>query len=222
MMVSAKFEAVTVDYGYRGPSLIVGCSKIEFVAEAGLVTFLRGTNGSGKSSFFRALLNAAPLIGGHATILHNGSAISEPERIAVRELASRYEISYLPQSPSDALPAGMTLSTANQLWEKIHPTDPAEEWSDLKAFFEQLKHKDKESISGGQAQIISLYFAARRQADIYLLDEPSAYVSSENRSRITDSIRQLINKGCIVIVASHDDELLNDFQAQEKRIVTLA
>ena len=68
-----------------------------------------------------------------------------------------------------------------------------------------LLDKDFETLSGGELQRVSIAYALVRDADMYLIDEPSAYLDSEQRMIVSRTIRRVIEKtGKSALVVDHD------------------
>ncbi len=62
-----------------------------------------------------------------------------------------------------------------------------------------------QDLSGGELQRVSIAMCLGQEADIYLLDEPSAYLDIEQRLNLAKVIRRSIeNKGSAGIVVDHD------------------
>ncbi len=69
----------------------------------------------------------------------------------------------------------------------------------------ELKGKSLKELSGGQLQRIKIAEALSRDADLYLLDEPSAYLDAEQRlvvSRVIKEMMELREKSTLVV--DHD------------------
>ena len=65
--------------------------------------------------------------------------------------------------------------------------------------------KDVDSLSGGELQRVSIGLALSAEADIYLLDEPSAYLDSNQRMEAAKTIRRVMEKtGRSAMVVDHD------------------
>ncbi len=61
------------------------------------------------------------------------------------------------------------------------------------------------SLSGGELQRVSIAFALARDADIFLIDEPSAYLDSNQRMETAKTIRRVIEKsGRSGMIVDHD------------------
>ncbi len=69
----------------------------------------------------------------------------------------------------------------------------------------RLYLKDVDSLSGGELQRVSIALALMAKADIYLLDEPSAYLDSNQRMEAAKTIRRVMEKtGRSALVVDHD------------------
>lgn len=68
-----------------------------------------------------------------------------------------------------------------------------------------LMEKDIDTLSGGELQRVAVAECLGRQADIYLIDEPSAYLDSSQRMTASKTIRRVIEKlGKSAVVVDHD------------------
>ncbi|MDY6774141.1 MAG: ribosome biogenesis/translation initiation ATPase RLI, partial [Candidatus Nanohaloarchaea archaeon] len=75
---------------------------------------------------------------------------------------------------------------------------------------EQLYESGVQDLSGGELQRVGIALALARDADIYLLDEPSAYLDVDRRVSLAKQIRGFVEKeetSCMVI--DHDLLLLD-------------
>ncbi len=68
-----------------------------------------------------------------------------------------------------------------------------------------LMDKEVGNLSGGELQRVAIAECLGRQADIYLIDEPSAYLDSSQRMTASKTIRRVIEKlGKSAVVVDHD------------------
>ncbi len=68
-----------------------------------------------------------------------------------------------------------------------------------------LLNKKINSLSGGELQRVAIAVCLSREADIYLLDEPSAYLDIEQRLNVAKKINEIVKKkGSSAIVIDHD------------------
>jgi len=68
----------------------------------------------------------------------------------------------------------------------------------------QLWDRSLEVLSGGELQRVAVAAAMCREADVYLIDEPSSYLDVKQRLEVAKAIRSLKNAQKTVIVAEHD------------------
>lgn len=68
-----------------------------------------------------------------------------------------------------------------------------------------LYKKKVKELSGGELQSLAIALCLAKEADIYLLDEPSAFLDIEGRLRLVTILRQLIkDKQACAMVIDHD------------------
>jgi len=68
-----------------------------------------------------------------------------------------------------------------------------------------LMRKDVEKISGGELQRVAIALALVKDAYIYLIDEPSAYLDSNQRMEAARTIRRVMEKsGKSALIVDHD------------------
>jgi len=68
-----------------------------------------------------------------------------------------------------------------------------------------LYKKKVKELSGGELQSLAIALCLSKEADIYLLDEPSAFLDIESRLRLVTLLRQLIkDKQACAMVIDHD------------------
>ena len=68
-----------------------------------------------------------------------------------------------------------------------------------------LLDKQIDTLSGGELQRVAIANCLVQDADIYLIDEPSAYLDSEQRMITSRTVRRVIEKsGKSALVVDHD------------------
>jgi ATP-binding cassette subfamily E protein 1 len=177
--VVVEYPALTKSYGEGEFSLEVEAGTIRENEVLGVV----GPNGIGKSTF-------AQLLAGRL----------EPDE---GEVPARLDIAYKPQyieidQPMrvDAFLASITDDFGTSYWR----TEIAQPLA-LEALFEhQLT-----DLSGGERQRVAIAACLSEDADLYLLDEPSAHLDVEQRVQATSAIRRYAeNHEATALVIDHD------------------
>ena len=87
----------------------------------------------------------------------------------------------------------------------------------------QLQHlldQNVPDLSGGELQRVAIAVCLSRDADLYLLDEPSAFLDVEQRLAVAKTIRRVVeSKGAAAFVVEHDI-VAQDFIADSLMIFT--
>lgn len=162
-------------YNYPDMSISLGSFKLQ--VEAGSFTdseivVMLGENGTGKTTFIRMLAGLAKPDGGSVDIPELNVSY-KPQKIAPRFEGSVRNLLH---------------QKLNNTW--LHPqfmTDVTKPMS-----IEPLLDLEVKNLSGGELQRLALVLALGQPADIYLLDEPSAYLDSEQRIVAAKMIKRFI------------------------------
>ncbi len=166
----------------------------EGVAYQGEVIGIIGPNGIGKTTFVKML-----------------SGELRPDNGEV--LVGVEELSYKPQELS---PKVFTEETVAANLRKANPDslNPAS-WiySELvkKLRVNKLLDRYIEDLSGGELQKVAIAVALSRKADLYLLDEPSAYLDVEERLTVARVIRRIIEERKVTAFIVEHDLMLQNF-----------
>jgi len=75
---------------------------------------------------------------------------------------------------------------------------------------ETLYKKKVKDLSGGELQILAISLCLSKEADLYLLDEPSAFLDVENRLQLVKILKRIIeNKESSAVIVDHDLHLIS-------------
>lgn len=165
MSESATEEEIKRMNHYVYPAMKKTLGKFELTVEQGHfsdseILVLLGENGTGKTTFIRML----------AGNLQPDDEVDLPV----------LNISYKPQKIS---PKFQNL-VRHLLHDKIrdayvHPQFIADVMKPMK--IEEIMDQEVQNLSGGELQRVALVLCLGKPADVYLIDEPSAYLDSEQR-----------------------------------------
>ncbi|MFB6147694.1 MAG: ATP-binding cassette domain-containing protein, partial [Candidatus Nanohaloarchaea archaeon] len=85
---------------------------------------------------------------------------------------------------------------------------------------EHLYEHDLEELSGGELQRVAVAIALARDADVYLLDEPSAYLDVEARVDLGKTLKRFARKTEKPLMVIDHDLLLLDYIADRGSVFT--
>ncbi len=145
-----------------------------------------GRNGLGKTTFAKLLAGAL-----------------EPDE---GEVTADVSVSYKPQYLDPSFDG-----TVRQLFAGRVDGEAREPDSDIEGRLdlEPLYDETVDTLSGGELQRVSVALALARDADVYLLDEPSAYLDVEQRASFATALRRFVERtGAPCLVVEHDVLLL--------------
>ncbi|MCL2032163.1 MAG: ribosome biogenesis/translation initiation ATPase RLI [Methanomassiliicoccaceae archaeon] len=173
-----EFDSVEKDLG--GFSLTIGKGAVKIGESVGVV----GPNATGKTTFVKML-----------------AGIIKPDK---GSLDTAVKVSYKPQYIS----AETEGTVRDLLFAKAYDTVNS-------GFFEGevleplgIKHlmdKDAKTLSGGELQRVAITMCLAAEADMYLFDEPSAYLDSNQRMNAARTIRRMMEKrGRSGMIVDHD------------------
>jgi ATP-binding cassette subfamily E protein 1 len=177
--VLVEYPALEKSYGEGEFSLSVDAGTIHESEVLGVV----GPNGIGKSTFAKILAGRL-----------------EPDS---GEVSSRLDIAYKPQYIEIDQPMRVDtfLSTITDDFGGSYWTTEIAQPLQLEPIMEQ--HLD--DLSGGERQRVAIAACLSEDADLYLLDEPSAHLDVEQRVMATSAIRRYAeNHDATAMVIDHD------------------
>jgi iron complex transport system ATP-binding protein len=196
----------------RGAREVVVLKGVSLSVSAGEVVGLVGPNGSGKTTFIRAVTGALKPLGGRITL--GGEAL---ESLSARERARR--VAVVPQSGS--LPEAFTVLEVVLMGRTPHlrflqnegeqDVDAAQR-AMIATNTRELAQRRIGELSGGERQLVVLARALAQETPLLLLDEPTAHLDIGHQGVALDLVRRLCasgSRGALAVV--HDLTLASQY-----------
>jgi ABC-type Mn2+/Zn2+ transport system ATPase subunit len=184
--------------GYRGVPLVAG---IYLVVPSHSSLALVGTNGSGKSTLLRTLVGLLPAVAGSLVVL-GARAGGAPRRLAY---GAQFHASgfVLPLRAIEVV--RMARYPERGLLGRLRSEDhDLVEWAMETMGVRDLARSPLRSLSGGQQQRVYLAQALARQADLVVLDEPTAGLDAGGRELYLQAFAAELARGASIVTATHD------------------
>ncbi|MDD2755962.1 MAG: ABC transporter ATP-binding protein [Methanothrix sp.] len=164
---------------------------------SGVTYCLLGPNGSGKTTFIRAVVRLLRLDGGEISVL--GRPVSEVGKIYS-------QIGYMTQHK--ALYPDLTVEENMQFYAGLYGLDKQlreERLEELLEMVDLLEHRGRlaGALSGGMYQRLSLACTLIHQPRLLLLDEPTVGVDPRLRQTFWDYFGRLTREGKTVLITTH-------------------
>jgi ABC-type cobalamin/Fe3+-siderophores transport system ATPase subunit len=157
---------------------------------AGSITAIVGPNGSGKSTLLAAIAGDIAPSKGSITIDDVHPILTSPAQLAqMRAVAIQNQSYHL----------GFTV---RQVIEMAGPADEVITALGLTSLADRLVT----TLSGGEAQRVSIAAAIAQQTPVLLLDEPLSAQDVSSRKRIIELLQKLAESGVTIVVVAHSSE----------------
>ena len=154
------------------------------------ITVIVGPNGCGKSTLLATIAGDITPSTGTITINDIDPTRTQPAALSkLRSMAIQNQ--------------NYTLGfTVKQIIEMAGPSTEIMESLNLTSLANRLVT----TLSGGEAQRVSIATAITQKTPVLLLDEPLAAQDVENRAKIIDLLKKLATSGATVVVVAHSNE----------------
>jgi ATP-binding cassette subfamily E protein 1 len=161
----------------------------------GEVIGVLGKNGIGKTTFVRML-----------------AGVEEPDGGTIAD--GDIKVSYKPQYLT-----GTIRGTVEQVLRRAAGEKYLESWFSAEVIeplhVKDILEREVEVLSGGEIQRVAIAECLSRDADIYLLDEPSAYLDVEERLAVARAIRRITKMSGVTAFVVEHDIVAQDFIADK-------
>ncbi|GAB6188428.1 energy-coupling factor transporter ATPase [Marinitoga arctica] len=193
-------EAKNIFFDYNNKNIF---NNISLSFKKNIPIGLVGSNGSGKSTLLRLLCGILTPKNGQI-YLYNDLIDFKNEKSL---LFLKKHVGYIFQNPENQI-VGVTVEEdiafglenlgldRNEMKRRIN-------WALNVTDLIGLEKKDPNTLSGGQKQRLAIASMLAMQPDFILMDEPTTMLDPEGREEIYKVIKNLINIGKTIIIASH-------------------
>lgn len=186
----------------------------------GEVVAVLGHNGAGKSTLMKMLAGAYPIDSGD--VLINGTKVHVRTPADAQGLG--IESIYQTLALADNLDSVANLFLGRELLTAWKTLDDHRMDADARKVFQRLNknfknyHTPVRRLSGGQRQVVAISRAIYFNAQILIMDEPTAALGPEETAMVGNLVRQLKAEGVGIFLVSHD---MHDVFALSDRVAVM-
>ena len=176
--------------------------QVSFRTSPGQLVAVLGPNGAGKSTLFRCILGFLPRYRGEIALC--GHDLRSLDRRSLARLAA-----YIPQSSAPVYNYTVR-DTVLMGADPFHAPGPSQQETADRVLetlgIRNLADRGINEISGGERQLALIARALVQNAEILIMDEPSANLDFGNQQRVLAQIRPLTARGYTVLLSTHNPE----------------
>lgn len=168
--------------------------QLSLLFQVGECIALIGPNGSGKTTLIKSILGM--VVPDEGVILFDNKNIH-------KDWKYRSKIGYMPQI--GRYPDNMTIGQVIDMMKDIRKSEKCTIDEELVEKFglQSIMHKRMRTLSGGTRQKVSASLAFLFNADVLILDEPTAGLDPVSSEILKDKILKEKSNGKLVIITSH-------------------
>jgi heme exporter protein A len=200
LRLSTRREALTAQLAADALTLFRGdrClfKGLSFALNSGELLLLKGRNGSGKTSFLRAIAGLLELESG--SVVWNEVAVTKEPQV--------FQNSLVWMAHQVGFKGDLTLLENLHFEAALRPQSDQDLEDVLKRLgLNPLKRLPMRSLSAGQRRRVALARMLLSDAQLWIMDEPVANLDSEGRALVIELIREHLAADGMVIMAAHQD-----------------
>jgi len=198
---SPLLEVCSLHAGYHRKEVVHG---IDFAMDRGTFVCIIGSNACGKTTALKAILGLlTPFAGAVKVNGYDSLKLTERQRARCFAYIPQAHTPPFPFSVADVVLLGRT-PYINRL-SQVSDNDRMIAWRSLVQLkIEHLAARTYTHLSGGQQQLILVARALAQQANLIVMDEPTASLDFGNQQTVLSSIRSLVDEGYSVLMVTHD------------------
>ena len=212
-MSIVKFSNVGLRYS-TGPEVL---HDLSFEIEQGSLHFLTGPSGAGKTSLLKLLYLGQKPTRGIITMLGRDLSTLPRKELPLlrRQIGIVFQdfrlLSHLSAFDNVALPLRVAGHSESDIKKNVS------ELLDWVGLGDKMDTRPP-TLSGGEQQRVAIARAVINRPRILVADEPTGNVDSEIGKRILYLFEELNRHGTTILIATHDDEIVNVFPHPQIRL----
>ena len=190
--------------------------NVDLTVRSGEIHAILGENGSGKSTLMNILSGLYAPDGGQIILRGQSVVIRSPKDAMDKGIGMIHQHFKL----VEAFPAWENIIGGMQGGAFLHKKEVVAE---IKALCEKYKlqldpEKKVHQMSIGEKQTVEIVKALYRKAEVMILDEPTAVLTTQETERLFDILKEMRANGCAVIIITHKLQEVMDIS---DRVTTL-
>lgn len=196
-----RSEVITVREVSRSYGYTKALDKVSLSIGEGEIVAIMGRNGAGKSTLLKSIAGILQPTQGQISILGNiPSSLHGKER--------RMCIGFIPQEPSDLL-YGQSVMGECMTADRENEVDSGSTLELLTSLVPGISPKTHpRDLSEGQRLALALSVILSAHPKILILDEPTRGLDYSAKNSLVATLNATASHGCVVILATHDVELV--------------
>ena len=203
---------------------VVAVRDVDLDVFRGEVLAICGDNGAGKSSLIKVISGAEQPSAGVMTLRGAQVFFGSPHDALTHGVATIYQDLALAMRLSIAQNVFMGAELTRAVLPFLHVLDKKRMAAEARAYLSRLSvaiddmARPVERLSGGQRQAVAISRALRWNAEIIIMDEPTAALGVRETGQVLDLVRRLKAERRTVILISHN---MRDVVALADRVAIL-
>ncbi len=203
---------------------VVAVRGVDLDVFRGEVLAICGDNGAGKSSLIKVISGAEQPSAGVMTLRGAQVHFRSPHDALTQGVATIYQDLALAMRLSIAQNVFMGAELTRAVLPFLHVLDKKRMATEARAYLSRLAvtiddmARPVERLSGGQRQAVAISRALRWNAEIIIMDEPTAALGVKETGQVLDLVRRLKAERRTVILISHN---MRDVVALADRVAIL-
>ncbi len=209
--MKAVIEGKNIWFGYKGKMLF---KEANFKFYRNRTYFILGPNGIGKTTLLKIIAGILKPFKGELRI--DNSSYKE---LRLKDISKKvaicfadYEFVYDMEVWEFLL---MAIKSSRSIFQPLSKEDMAlvEEMADYTGIIELL-NKNINNLSSGERKLVYITYLMCREAEVYLIDEPFAFLDIKNQLRVKECIERILNFQKTLIIATHNYEIVKKFKGE--------